>query len=326
MAVTMARLGGATRRYIGSNGVVLALLATFLWSTTGIFIEVLGRDYTLKPVTLSFWRSFLLTGLLALIVARRQGRAGFRVSWGELRYLLFNSLIGIGLFGVFWSGSVQTNGTAVATTLLYTSPIFVALGGWLVLHEGIGWGRVAAIVISVVGCALVAGAYDVPRLLGNPTGVLLGLGSGFTFGCYTLGSKLWSGYSQRDPFSTLFYLFGFSLILLLPWGLLETGPTLLTPGLDWVGWLLVIVAAYGPTLGGYSLYNLSLRYLPVAVASLITTLEQPAASLLALWLLGHGLDAVQWLGGFMVVGSVVALQSRNLIIFKKPVFFRRPTK
>ena len=312
MTANIQHLRMATRRFVGGNGVMLALLATLLWSTTGLFYEVLGRDYGVRPVGVSFWRSLMITVLLGGLVWRRGGWAGFRLNRIEGRFLGFNGIIGMGLFGVLWGASVQTNGTAVATTLLYISPIIVALGGWLFLQESIGWGRAVAIGVSVIGCALVAGAYDPTRLLANPTGALLGLGSGITFGFYTLCGKLFSRHTQRDGLSTLFYLFGFSLLLLGPWYFIEVGPAQFVPRLDGTGWLLLIFLSYGPSLGGYALYNLSLRYLPAALASLITTLEQPTASLLALWLLGHGLNAVQWIGGLLIVGSVVALQSSNL--------------
>lgn len=290
------------------QGVVLAVLAMLFWSTTGPFIEILGKDYHLKPIELSFWRTLMISGLLAPIVWKRQGRAGFSLTRREFWLYALNGIIGIAVFNVAWSGSVQINGTAVASTLVYCAPIFVGLGGWLLLHESVGLARVIAIGVNILGCALAAGAYDPVALLQKPEGLLLGLTSGFTFAVYTLLGKITGRKNKRDDFSMLFYLFLFGCLALLPWGLVQEGTALFSPSLDLGGWGLLAALAFGPTLGGYILFTASLKYLPAAIASLFTSLELPVSALMALALFGRGLSLIQWLGAFLIVGAVVALQ------------------
>jgi len=46
------------------RGVALALGATGLWSTTGIFIDPLVSRYHLTPVQLTFWRCLFVVAAL----------------------------------------------------------------------------------------------------------------------------------------------------------------------------------------------------------------------------------------------------------------------
>ncbi len=294
------------------SGVLLTFVAVLFWSTTGPLIELLVRDHHLSPTELSLWRTVIIIALLALIVVRLEGWKGFKLSRAEIPFYFLNGLMGVAIFNVAWSNSVQINGTAVATTLLYSAPVFVALGSWLFLREKVGLPQLAAIAVNILGCMLVTGAYNPEVLLRNPAGILLGLGSGFTFASYTLLSKVVNRHHPRGWSSSLFHLMLFGLLPLLPWGLFQEGPKVLNPVLNIWGWLLLVVLAYGPTLGGYVFYNAGLKYLPAAVASLFTTLELPLAALQALILFGRGMTLLQWSGALLIIGAVVTLQFRDV--------------
>jgi drug/metabolite transporter (DMT)-like permease len=311
MSIETEKIGlvqSATRPQNRKLGIGLVLLATTCWSTTGLLIDVLSRDFHMTALQLSFWRTFILAALMALVVWQRQGWQGFRLSRRELALYIVNGVIGIAVFNVVWSNSVQVNGAAVATTLIYCSPAFVALGAWPILGEKIGLDRAIAVAVNILGCALVSGAYDPATLFRSPQGLLLGLASGLTFALYTLLSKITSRDSQRSAMSNLFYLFLFGSAVILPWGLIVEGPTVLTPALDLTGWLLLALLAYGPTLGGYVFFAFSLKHLPAAVASLFTTLEPPITAILSLILLGRGMSLIQWVGALLIVSGVMGLQ------------------
>ncbi len=293
-------------------GIGFALAATLAWSTTGLLIEVLSRDYHLSAIEISLWRTVFIAGLLGPIVWQREGWQGFALSWREGIIYAFNGVIGIAVFNVAWSSSVQTNGAAVATTLIYCAPVFVALGSWPLLGESIGLDRALAILVNISGCALVAGITNPVALYQSPGGLLLGLASGFTFGLYTLISKLTARKGRRSGLSSLFYFIFFGMLALLPWGLIQEGSAIFSLPLDGFGWFILALLAYGPTLGGYLFFNFSLKYLPAAVASLFTTMEPPITSVLSFFLLGRGITLIQWLGVLLIISGVVGLQLNGL--------------
>lgn len=326
------------------RGVALALGATVLWSTTGLFIDPLTTRYHVTPVQLSLWRALLVT--LALIGAKGGGRkakeiwnhrtlhtgdrrpsladgqvsqrvpdcfrpppSAFHLAKREAAYYVAYGLIGIALFNVVWSASVAVNKAAVATAILYSAPVFVAFGARLLFREKITAAQGAAIVVNLSGCVLVSGVYSVAAFLNSPQGLGLGLASGILFAVYTLFGKGAARLGRRGTSTVLFYTFGIAAVGLLLWGLPTEGLALLAPRLDAAGWSLLVLLSFGPTLCAYALYTASLSHLPPTIASLLTTLEPPITAILALILLGRVLSPWQWLGTALIVAGVLLIQA-----------------
>jgi DME family drug/metabolite transporter len=64
------------------------------------------------------------------------------------------------------------------------------------------------------------------------------------------------------------------------------------------------VLALGPTLGGYALFTIALRYIPGRVASVVVMVEAPASVLLSVALLGERLEWPQITGmSLILVGA-----------------------
>ncbi len=319
-----ARVAAATEQAARlRRGVILALGATLLWSTTALFIDPLASRYHATPVQISFWRALLVTPALALVKVSivghrlsaradfwRLATAGWRLSGREAVYYVAYGLGGLALFNVVWSASVALNKAAVATAMLYSAPAFVALGARLFFSERVRPIQGAAILVNLCGCVLVAGVYDPAALPRSPAGLLLGLTSGVTFAAYTLLGTGAARLGQRDTTTVLLYTFGVAALGLLAWGLLTEGPALLALRLDGWGWLLLVGLSYGPTLAGYYLFTASLAYLSSTAASLLTTLEPPVTAVLALLLLGRALSLPQWLGAALIVAGVLLMQGR----------------
>lgn len=84
-----------------------------------------------------------------------------------------------------------------------------------------------------------------------------------------------------------------------------------TEGVQWSGWWLLLILAAGPTLLGFGLFNLSLKTLPLAVASLILTLELVFTAVIAYFLLDEVLSASQLLGSALVLLGVLMLHRKD---------------
>lgn len=289
------------------RGVILALLATMLWSCTSIFLDAIITGYGMTPLAVSCWRALLVAVALGIVLATRYP-AGFYLSRRETAYYFVYGAVGIGLFNVVWSTSVQVNRAAVATALFFSAPAFVAIGERLIFKTPLLLVHCAAIAVTLAGCGLVAGLSSPAAVLHNPAGLLLGLASGGAFSLYTLLGRGVARRGRRSLLTVLFYTFGFAALSLLPIGLASAGPAFLAPPLDSYGWVLLLALTFGPTLGGYACYNASLRYLSATRVSLLTTLEPPITAVLALLFLGRSLNAPQWLGAAFIMAGVLFIQ------------------
>ncbi len=309
-AVTLP--GEAARPYLRPQnlrqGLIFAFIATLAWSTTAIFIDRLLREYHMTPLQIGTWRNMLIAPTIGIFLFFRQPD-GFRLTHREVLYYCLYGVIGVAIFSIIWNLSVQMSGAAVATALIFSAPVFVAIGAKFIFGEQVKLVQVGAIVINLIGCAMVAGVYDPAQLLQNPAGLLLGLTSGICFGASTLFGKGAARLGKRSSTTILFYTFLFAALFSAGLGLAIEGPAHLLLNLDLGGWLLLIGLSVGPTLMGWTFFTLSLRHLPAAAVSLFTTLEPVLTAFLSLIFLGKTLNSPQWLGTAMIVGGVMLMQA-----------------
>ncbi len=295
-----------------ARGTLIGIIGILFWSFTAVFVSRLTGYYQLHPLLLAFWRDFLASlGLLVgLVIARRRLP---RLAREQVPFFLLFGLV-LSSFNAVWTFSVPLNGAAASTVLVYGSLGFtVPLARWL-FHERINLAKVAGVVISLVGCALVANAFNAAAWNTQPLAIAVGLLSGFLFALYSLGGKE-AARRGLDSWETMFFSFALASLFLLGLNLLAGAAGTMglagriLPQLPPVGWLLLVGLALVPTLLGYGFYNLSMRYLPVGIANLIATLEPAFTAAEAYLLLGEVMSLAQAGGSLLIIAAVVIVQA-----------------
>jgi DME family drug/metabolite transporter len=286
------------------QGFVLVLLAALLWSTLGIFYKTLIGTYGLMPLTIAFFRAALsaLFLLVALAVFRPRW---LRVERRDLPLMVSFGLFGVAAFFFVYVNAIDLVGMAVGAVLLYTAPAWVTIISWRFLGESITSRQGVALALAFVGCALVAGIYDLSQIRVNGLGVLFGLASGLTYGLYSVFNK--AGVRKYPPWTVLFYgmLVG-AMLLFLVQDLSNVAHALRSPGA--VAWLVAL--ALLPTLGSGLAFATGLRFVPVSAASVVANLEPVMAALLAFFILGEVMAGWQMLGGALIVAGAVISSSQ----------------
>ncbi|MBN1430524.1 MAG: DMT family transporter [Anaerolineae bacterium] len=315
-----------------TRGYVIALSSAVVLSTTAIFIRYLTQTYHLPALVLALWRdAFVVLTLLPVMGVLRP--ALLRVQRGDLAYLLVYGLV-LAVFNALWTLSVAMNGAAIATVLVNSSAAFTALLGWWLLQERLGWVKLLAVVLCLAGCAAISDVLDPMAWHVNLPGILTGVGGGVLYAVYSLMGR---SASQRglNPWTTVFYTFGFASVFLLMANLLPGG---VLPGaaahlrdIFWLGdslggWGVLFLLAAGPTVLGFGLYNISLGLLPSSVANLIVTLEPVFTAVTAYFVLGERLNDIQISGSLAILAGVVFLRiyegwpaGRNEIETPRPI-------
>lgn len=295
-----------------SRGYIIALSAVVLWSFSGILISYLGKVYAVPSLVIAFW-SVLFVAFGMFIGLTVLSRERLQLDRAHLKFI---ALYGF-TFAVFhstWTLSVQYNGAAVATFLVYSSPAMTAVLSRMIFKERFNQIKLLSIALSLIGTVLISGAYDLSIWKLNPLGIVFGLLSGPFFAFYNLEGK-YSSERSIDPWTATLYCFTFATFFLVFFNLgidgLSIKPLLsdmLWLGNSILGWGLLFLLGIGPTLGGFGLYTLSLGHLTPTVANLIATLEPAFTAIWAYFLLHERFDAIQWAGSILILTGVILLR------------------
>ena len=287
------------------RGYVIVLSGTVIWAMTGIVIKILLTDYGMSTLTIAFWRVFIVTAFLFVMLLIVDPKS-FRIAWRDVGIFFLYGSIGIGIHQIVWISSVQYNGAAVATVIIYTAPAIVGVIAVRFLHEQMNRIRIVALIATILGCALVAKAYDLHQVELNAIGLAAGIGSAFTFASYSLIGRIVT--RRYSPWTSLFYAFLFGLLFLLPINLFQHN--LRPVNLSSDGWLTLLFLALVPTLGGFGTYTVGLSHLPASVASILAALEPVTTAILAYFVFGEMFELPQLIGAGLILASVIMLRPK----------------
>ena len=286
------------------RGYLLVLGAAAAWSTSGLFIRWTVASGGLSALSLAFWRDLTTAASLFLGLALFR-RAWLRVERRDLPWLAGLGIIGVGTFHVLWNLAILRLGYAAATVILYSAPVFVTVMAWLIWREPLTWPKIAAIVMTLTGCVLVAGLEKLAGTDLTAGGLILGLSAALTYGSFSLfGRRLTGRYS---PWTILTYGFAFGTLILLPlqFGIEQPWPV---PAETWL-WFAGLV--YVATIAPFAAYLTGLIYLPVSVASILAASEVVFAALIGYVVFDEQLQGWQPVGAALVVGGVILLATRT---------------
>ncbi len=286
------------------QGILIVILATIFWGTSGIFISLTVQNWEIGAVSLAFWRD--LTTFLSLFFGIAVFRPKLlRVKCKDLPWLLAMGAISIGFFHVLWNTSVLLMGASVSTVIQSNAPIFVTIMAWLIFKEPLTPRKITAVALSVGGTVLISGILGMSNIQFSNLGLLASLFSAIFYGCFSLfGKKLTGDY---NPWTILLYIFGFATLTLLPFQILNPSPfPSQTPALFYFAGLILIA-----TISGFALYTTALSRLQASIAAITATSEIVFAAVYAYFILSERMDLLQILGAILVVSGVVLVSLPN---------------
>jgi drug/metabolite transporter (DMT)-like permease len=223
----------------------------------------------------------------------------------------FQEFVGLALAGLLfaadlaiWHWSLQFTSVANSTLLANLAPVLMASGAWWLLGEKVNPRQVSALVLAILGAALLA----IESVDLSPRHVLgdgLALGAAFFYAGYLLSVK-----HLRRRFSTA---------TIMAWSGLVSCPTLflvaalsnedLVPS-SYLGWMAVAALALVSHAGGQTLIAYSLGHLPASFSA-VALLWQPVVAAVVAWIvLKEPLSWVQMGGGTIILGGIL-LATRN---------------
>ena len=203
-----------------------------------------------------------------------------------------------------WTTSLSYTTASNATLLGNTSPLWVALGTWLILKQNLSPAFWRGLLIALLGAALIMGTDFIlhPRF---GVGDAMAIFTGFFYGGYFLFTE--RSRTTFDPVSHIWFV-GISASVALFIINLVLGNSF--TGYDSDTWLVFLASAVVSQLIGYMALAYALGHLPASVVSPTMILQPVVTTLLAIPLLGEIPTIWQGIGGAMaLVGIYIVNQS-----------------
>lgn len=279
----------------------LVILAGCLWGTMGIFVRHLNA-IGLQSMEIVEARSVLTAvGMFAALGLFRRDLLKVRAK--DLWIFVGGGMASVILFNYCYFQTIQRASLSTAAILLYTSPVFVLLLSVPLFGEKLTRKKLICLVLAITGCALASGVASGGMAL-SPMTLLLGLGSGFGYGLYSIFSRfaLQRGY---HPITITAYIFLFGAL----GGIFLTDFSQITRVVRADGGNLIYLMVYTlvTTIVPYISYTTGLQQVENGVAAVLACIEPVMATVFGIFVFSEMPTLSGWLGILLVLIALTAL-------------------
>mgnify|MGYP003901427733 CR=1 FL=1 len=177
-------------------------------------VEVMSRvamaDGAL-PLTVAFWRAVIAAVLLTVHAAVTRAEPLRRA---DRPAAVFLGVAGVAVLYFAYLNAIEQGGVALSSVLVYSAPIWVAIGGRIFFQERVSARATAALALTLVGVAIVALASGTGEVRWSPSAVGWGLLSGAMYALYFLvGRRL---FSRNASARVMAWALGVGAVTMLP--------------------------------------------------------------------------------------------------------------
>ncbi|MDQ4120722.1 MAG: DMT family transporter [Acidobacteriota bacterium] len=212
-------------------------------------------------------------------------------------------IFGYALFTSFYFEALVFLSASLAVLLLYTFPVIVTIGAWILFKERISLAQILALPIVMLGLVLLlSGGTNVIAW----QGVVLGLLSAIFYSAYVLASSRLL--RSTNALAAGLYIMTFAALIMI----FRSPPDVSRlVSYNASAWIAILGLALVSTVLAMILFLKGLEKLTNAEASMLSTIEPLTATILAAIVLGETLSPLQIAGGALVLAALVASSLRS---------------
>ena len=261
-------------------GYFLVFLGASMWGTTGAIGNPLFESSLDTMQIVSAQTSLAASTLIAFLFITKPGL--LKVKLSHIPFFIMFGLITQVIYAYSYFNAIRYIGTTVAVILSFTAPIFVCLYARCFLNEKLTKKKISGLTLSIIGCFLTVGGFNIGQYDITPLGIAFGLMTGLSFASYTVMGKIaLSNYSSLTvtTYSLCFGAITLSVFYPPVGGYLSDFNTTL--------WLSILGLGLIPTVLAFIFYTNGLDKIESSKASIISTAEVISTAILAYLVLGE---------------------------------------
>jgi len=303
------------------TGMLLMAAAMLIVPSLDAFAKLLAQ--TLSPGEVVFGRFAMQTVCIAplLLIGRARARAALSQpvaihASGRLPRLAFQALggtlIAAAVMLLVWA--LQTMPIANAIAIFFVEPLILTLFSAVLLREQVGWRRLAAVAVGLVGALIVIR----PNWSEFGWASLLPLGTATCFAGYLTITRHMA--QTGDRVRLQFWLGLFAALSLGIALLVGDAAGVAVLAIAWPApWQLGVLAGMGAVSAvTHLLISQAFGRAPAAVLAPFQYLEIISATILGLAMFGDFPDAITWLGTAVIVGAGLYVFQRERTLARRP--------
>jgi drug/metabolite transporter (DMT)-like permease len=277
-----------------------AIFAVVVWGASFIATKVVLRD--ISPVTV-VWLRFLM-GVLILGIAVALRSQFSLLDKSEWRYFALLGFLGITFHQWLQSNALQTSEAGTTAWIVSTTPVFMALLGWIVLRERLAWIKIAGILLAFLGVLLVVYDGDLGSIsmqsFGKPGDILVMI-SAINWAVFSVLSR--RGLKAHPATLMMFYVMSFGWLFS---SVLFFGAESVTEvsQLTVNGWAAIAFLGIFCSGLAYIAWYDALQALTTAQTGVFLYIEPLVAMVVAFFILGEAITPASLLGGSIIILGV----------------------
>lgn len=295
-----------------SNSKLIAYLevifAVVVWGGTFIATKVALED--VSPATI-VWLRFAM-GLVILgiaVVTRKQFAIPEKSEW---LYFALLGFLGVTLHQWLQATGLQTAKATTTAWIVATTPVFIAILGWLWLKEKLNWIQVSGIVVAALGVLLVVSKGNLSALISGEEGTfgdILIFISALNWAVYTILSRR---ELARHPAARMMFF-----VMLIGWLFTNIWIFGFGPGLSEIQnltfrgwWAIAILGIFGSGLAYIAFYD-ALQALPASQLGAFFNIEPLVTAILAAFIIHERITLISLIGGAVIILGVWLVNTKS---------------
>lgn len=284
-----------------SKGYLYVIGAAVMWASSG----TAGKGLFLAGMT-PFELVQLRVTLASLVMALGLGILApgrLRIQLRDAGHMLLLGGLVMAMVQFTYFFAISKIQVVAAILIQYTAPVLVAVYSLLFWGERLTMYKALALALSLVGCYLVVGAYNLEILHMNRVGIIAAVCSAVSFAAYTLmGERMMHRY---PPWTVTFYAMLFASVT---WNVVHPPLEFLRSSHTMLEWGLILYIVLFGTMAAFGLFFVGVNHIRSTRATITSTLEPISAGFIAFIFLGEALEPLQILGAVLVLAAIVLLQ------------------
>ena len=267
---------------------LMLIVSMTIFGTLGPFV----RNIPVSSGELALYRAILAALMIGIFLLVTRQRIPFQKIKKEVPLLLASG-VAMGFNWILLFEAYKYTTVSVATLSYYFAPVIVTAVCPILFREKLTKKQILCFVMSTIGLIMITGVGAV----GNPLGILFGLGAAVLYATVILLNKF---IKNVEGIHRTFLQFLSAILVLVPYVAFSGGVTL--GSMNAIGWINLLIVGLVHTGITYCMYFSSLKELPGQKAAILSYIDPLVAVVISVTVLGESMNLWQILGGILILG------------------------